>query len=349
MTDGIPLDGDMWQWTVNNTIKNMAKSGITFSAIGVGREADSTSVKIPLLEMATNGGGVFYPIPEVTWISDTVVQDVMQREVEYLKTRTNFKTIEIPNGTTSIAAYAFARYDKLKSIIIPASVTSIGKLAFYGCGDLESITVISGNSAYKADGNCLIRIADKALIAGCNASVIPDYVESIDEYTFSKCARLQSIEIPDNVKIIGIGAFAGCSELENFTIPFLGKTADGNARFSYFFGYADNSIPPSLKTIAVTGGSTIGDFAFSGCSGVTSITLPNSVTNIYQSAFTNCVGLKSIILPSGLTSIGFNAFYGCAELTDVYFRGTQSEWDAINKSSSSFPIETTIHYNYIGE
>ena len=62
----------------------------------------------------------------------------------------------------------------------------------------------------------------------------------------------------------------------------------------------------------------LGYGAFSGCSGLTSLTIPSSVTEIGESAFHGCSGLTSLTIPSGVTSIGKWAFYGCSGLTSIY-------------------------------
>lgn len=58
--------------------------------------------------------------------------------------------------------------------------------------------------------------------------------------------------------------------------------------------------------------------AFWGCSGLTGITIPSSVTSIGSSAFYGCSGLTSLSFPSGITSIGSSAFLGCSGLTSIY-------------------------------
>ena len=67
-----------------------------------------------------------------------------------------------------------------------------------------------------------------------------------------------------------------------------------------------------------TSNDKLGDYAFYGCSGLTSLTIPSSVTSIGGSAFAGCSGLTSLTIPSCVTSIGGGAFYGCSGLTSIY-------------------------------
>ncbi|MDR0456169.1 MAG: leucine-rich repeat domain-containing protein [Treponema sp.] len=180
----------------------------------------------------------------------------------------SLKTVII---TGRIGNNAFQGCSGLTSVTIGNSVTSIGDSAFSGCSDLTSITAASGNTVYRSEGNCLIRIANNALISGCKTSVIPDGVTSIAGYAFSGCSGLTSITIPNSVTSIGSSAFSFCSGLTSITLPFVGATF-----FGYIFGAfresdQNNFIPSSLKTVIITGGS-IDYRAFYGCSGLTSIT-----------------------------------------------------------------------------
>ena len=99
-------------------------------------------------------------------------------------------------------------------------------------------------------------------MTGCQNTIIPSGVTSIDHYAFQNCSGLTSITIPNSVTSIGDYAFFGCSGLTSFTIP--------------------NSV------------TSIGDYAFYGCSGLTSVTIPNSVTSIGYQAFCNCYNIKNI-------------------------------------------------------
>ena len=67
-----------------------------------------------------------------------------------------------------------------------------------------------------------------------------------------------------------------------------------------------------------TSNDVIGSYAFSGCSGLTSLTLPAGITEIGDRAFYGCSGLTSLTLPDGITKIGDRTFYGCSGLTSVY-------------------------------
>ncbi|MBQ8911096.1 MAG: leucine-rich repeat domain-containing protein, partial [Clostridia bacterium] len=115
-------------------------------------------------------------------------------------------------------------------------------------------------------------------------------VTAIADKAFKHITYLKSVVIPDSVTSIGDSAFNGCSGLTSITIPFVGANKDGSSKtnFGYIFGapsYSYNShyIPTSLKTVVITGGTSIGEGAFYRCTGLTSITIPDSVTSIGNS------------------------------------------------------------------
>ena len=71
--------------------------------------------------------------------------------------------------------------------------------------------------------------------------------------------------------------------------------------------------------------------------------------SIGEYAFTGCMSLPSIVIPDSVTSIGAWAFGNCYSLTDIYFTGTESEWNAITKGSDwdSGTPAYTLHFNYV--
>ncbi|MBE6580153.1 MAG: hypothetical protein E7650_00875 [Ruminococcaceae bacterium] len=234
-------------------------------------------------------------------------------------------SITIADSVTTIGASAFYNCSSLTSIMLPSSVNSIDGGAFRGCSGLENITVAASNTVYHSKGNCLIETASKLLIIGCTNSVIPidGSVTSIGSHAFYN-SGLTSITIPSSVSSIGKSAFSGCSSLESITIPFVGAALNGtqNTHFGYIFGANSSSqnssyVPASLKTVVITGGTTIGDSAFSGCNSIQSVTM-NGIERIGWSAFASCTGLKDITIPKGVLHIDPYAFYNCTSLKNVY-------------------------------
>ena len=212
-----------------------------------------------------------------------------------------------------------AKLKNIRNAVIPKKifgkpVTSIGNDAFSGCTRLTSV-------------------------------VIPNSVTTIGNGAFWDCTGLASVTIPNSVTSIGDFAFFGCTSLTRVDISDIGAwcnisfgygnsnplyyaknlylngelvtdlvipnnaTSIGNYAFSGCTGLTSVEIPNSV--------TTIGDFAFSGCTGLTSIEIPNSVTSIGYSAFSNCTGLTSIEIPNSVTTIGKYAFWGCTSLTRV--------------------------------
>jgi hypothetical protein len=86
-------------------------------------------------------------------------------------------------------------------------------------------------------------------------------------------------------------------------------TSIGDYAFSDCTGLTSLTIPNSV--------TIIGDDAFSDCTGLTSLMIPNSVTSIGGYAFSDCTGLTSVTIPNSVTSIGDWAFYGCSSLTNL--------------------------------
>ena len=146
-------------------------------------------------------------------------------------------------------------------------------------------------------------------------------VTNITDTAFNNATNIASVVIPNSVTSIGLGAFSGCSSLESMTIPFVGATKEGteDTHFGYIFGassYSNNDdyVPASLKEVIITGGTSIGDWAFAGCNALTSVAIGNGVTSIGEGAFQGCSSLTSVTIPDSVTSIGSAAFNGCDNL-----------------------------------
>ncbi len=229
-------------------------------------------------------------------------------------------SITIPNSVTSIGGYAFWHCSGLASITIPNSVTSIDDDAFNDCSGLTSILVQEGNMVYDSRNNCnaIIETASNTLISGCKNTTIPNSVTSIGKYAFSGCSDLTSITIPNSVTSIGNLAFDDCSGLTSIIVQEGNMIYDSRNNCNAIIETASNTLISGCKNTTIPNSvKSIGDYAFSGCTGLTSITIPNSVTSIGQSAFSSCDALTSINISNSVMSIGDYAFRYCKTLTSI--------------------------------
>ncbi len=238
-------------------------------------------------------------------------------------------SMTIPDSVTSIGSSAFRGCTDLTSITIPSSVTSIGNGAFSGCGKLVEILVETGNANYMSLDGVLFDVNAQTLCvyppSKSGAYTIPDSVTHISANAFLDCTGLTSVTISSSVTSIGNGAFSGCGKL----VEILVET--GNANYMSLDGVLFDKdartlcvYPPSksgeymIPEYTIPDSVTsIGNYAFSRCTGLTSVTIPNSVTSIGNSAFSRCTGLTSVTIPNSVTSIGNSAFESCTGLTSV--------------------------------
>ena len=139
-------------------------------------------------------------------------------------------------------------------------------------------------------------------------------VTSIGNGAFRYCESLTSVTIPNSVTSIGDFAFEGCNSLQYN--EYDGASYLGNNQNPYVVLVKAKSIEITTCDIN-TQCKIIYVYAFSYCSGLTSVTIPNSVTSIGWSAFENCSGLTSVTIPNSVTSIGNWAFSHCSGLTSI--------------------------------
>lgn len=222
----------------------------------------------------------------------------------------SLESITIPEGVTSIGDGAF-NFCGIESIEIPSNVNKLGMPIFSLCENLTSVTVSEKNKIYHSSGNCIIKTANKKLVAGCQGCVIPDdgSVTSIEVMALFAQIQIESIVIPKDVKAIGGAAFSGCENLESINVSRENRIyhSEGNCLIetqskTLIAGFK-NSIIPDDGSVAI-----IGDAAFFCCERLTNIVIPSGVTQIGVRAFSGCSSLESITIPNSVTSIGQCAF-----------------------------------------
>lgn len=215
-------------------------------------------------------------------------------------------------GSEGIVIEKYYGTDKI--IDIPSSidgynVISIGDNVFHSAGctkvNIPNTVTSIGDSAFERSQ--LIEVT------------IPDSVESIGWSAFSWC-QLRKVTIGNKVKILENFAFRGCTSLQEITIGKNVKTIDVCA-FDNCTGLTTVKIPDNVTKIC--------ESAFSDCIGLSSLTIGKNVKYIEENAFQNCYSLKTVDIPNSVKKLHFNAFKGCKNLLDIYYNGTNHEWEEI--------------------
>ncbi|MBR5323363.1 MAG: leucine-rich repeat domain-containing protein [Muribaculaceae bacterium] len=278
-------------------------------------------------------------------------------------------SVTIGNSVTSIGVGAFSSCYGLTSVTIGNSVTSIGDYAFKGCRGLTSITIPNSVTSigYAAFSSCY----------GLTSVTIGNSVTSIGDYAFRYCGNLTSITIPNSVTSIESSAFEGCNRLTSINVDSNNPSYTSLNGVLFNKGKTELIKYPEGKEGSYTipnSVTSIGDWAFSYCFGLTSInvdsnnpsytslngvlfnkgktilitypgekegsyTIPNSVTSIGRYAFFSCDGLTSITIGNSVTSIGSYAFSQCYALTEIY---SLSSDPAVCYAGSFSEVDKTI-------
>ena len=269
----------------------------------------------------------------------------------------NMTSVEMPEGVTSIGDNAFSACRNLTSAVIPESVTNIGFAAFMACNGLTSVTIPAGVASISStsfgacfilenifvdEGNTVYASADGILFnkdqttlitypAGKKNTtyIIPEGVTNIASRAVYNCGYLTSVTIPRSVASIGNNAFDFCYNLRDISVD------EGNEAYASVDGVLFNKD----RTVLV---------AYPAGKENTAYTIPDGVTNVGRSAFWDCM-LTSIVIPESVTKIEWDAFRDCSNLKDVYYVGSQRQWEQVQIAEYNEPLlNAAIHFNSVG-
>ena len=259
--------------------------------------------------------------------------------------------VRLPNTTKSIGTSAFENCIKLTYASVGDNLTSLGNSAFRNCSVLTEIsipgtTLTIGEKAFQ---NC------KTLaLATLNSGTT-----TIEGFCFDGCTELLSMTIPGTVRTIGGGSFNGCTALTSLTFgnsqydieipqftdsPLKTLRIGRNLKYTY-----SNTLSPfrdrtTLRRVLFTGDNVtnVYNYLLDGCSGITTISLPESLVTINEYAFRNCSSLPEITLPSALSRIGSHAFDSCSSIEKLTINNSDKalSFGTDNSMFSDSPIKS---------
>lgn len=200
-----------------------------------------------------------------------------------------------------IKEHAFNNNRNIVTLTFPSSVKSIGDYAFYFCTKLETVTLTGSE-------HNLVSIGESAF-HNCGALKVfnpPDTLQSIGRYAFVNCTSLSFIEIGDNVLDIGYNAFYNTDYVNNHE-HWTGEVL-----------YLGNHLVKAHQTQNADGSFTNTD-----------VSVRAGTLSIASGAFSTCTNLNKITLPDSLKVVDIDAFKDCNSIAEVVFNGTFAQWLSI--------------------
>ncbi len=273
------------------------------------------------------------------------------------------REIELTDAVNMVGESAFAYANQLEAILVPVSNTyyiSIDgvlydtryrTLVVYPCGkkdlvfEVPDMALEIGMNAFT--GNCYLQkvvIPDSvhtiynSAFQDCQSlkyAQLPARMEMLGDYIFERCISLVSVTFPEGIDTVPSGMFCACESLREITLPETVRNLDWGA-----FGLC-----PNLRTVNLPETmDSLGQYTFEGCESLQTFIVPEGITEIDQ-LFSRCTGLEVLVLPESLQTIGERTLTEEMPLTDVYYAGTQEQWQAVIVEENNAALErAVIHY-----
>ena len=229
------------------------------------------------------------------------------------------------SGFTKLGKYEFYYCSSLETLTIPVSLTSIGENSFVRCTSLQSVNVPSGNTYFRSDGRSLLFSGSTELVVyyrGNTSSeyTIPDTVKILWDESFTDSPNLTRIVCGAALRSSDVSRemFRGCARLSYVDVSDYNKEMRSLDGIVYS---KDRTIllyaPPAVHKCSMDPSTEIiKSRAFYECKDLVSVKFSAHLTDIGDSAFYGCTGLTSINLAS-VSSIGAKAFYGCSSISKI--------------------------------
>ncbi|MBQ8764294.1 MAG: leucine-rich repeat protein [Clostridia bacterium] len=240
------------------------------------------------------------------------------------------KSVELPEGITSISGYAFENCSNLSELIIPKNLISIGEYAFSGCTGLVDLS-------------------------------LGKKLQTIGDYAFNDCTSIEKVDLHENITSIGENTFKGCSGMKKFYVGKNIKKFDLKILEDFIAleklyihpdcsGYIVDDSGGVIKRETIYDEKYYDSYCFNyypPCAPDETYAVPESVCYIKSNTFNGNKNIKTLYLPKNLKRFFDSAFDGCTGITDVYYCGTEEEWNKIKIGANNDVLTSaTIHFEH---